>query len=126
VKAWAKSDLISWGAFGLAAGALAGAFGGGGVHSFVSDAVVTGIGWAVFGLLAGALYGLWAGRAVSARRLKSLGPFIAPGTSMIVAWASRPVRQDTIGTLTAPDSQRLILRFSAALRAWACKAGTRP
>jgi hypothetical protein len=30
VKAWAKSDLISWGVFGLAVGALAGAFGGGG------------------------------------------------------------------------------------------------
>jgi hypothetical protein len=72
------------------------------VHSFVSDAVVTGIGWAVFGLLAGALYGLRAGRAVSAGRLKSLGPFIAPGTSMIVAWAGGPVRQDTIGTLTHP------------------------
>jgi len=112
VKAWAKSDLISWGVFGLAVGALAGAFGGGGVHSFVHDTVVTGIGWAVFGLVAGALYGLWAGRAVSARRLKSLGPFIAPGTSMIVAWADGPVRQDTIAALTAPGSQRLILRFN--------------
>ena len=96
----------------VAAGALAGAFGGGGVHSIVTNAVVTGIGWAVFGLVAGALYGLWAGRAVSARRLKSLGPFIAPGTSMIVAWAGGPVRQDTIGPYTTPGSQRLILRFN--------------
>jgi hypothetical protein len=92
VKAWAKSDLISWELFGPVVGALAGALGGGGVHSFVTDAVVTGIGWAVFGLVAGALYGLWAGRAVSARRLKRLSPFIAPGTSMIVAWAGGPGR----------------------------------
>lgn len=112
VKAWATSDLISWGLFGLAVGALAGALGGGGTHPIVDNAVVTGIAWAVFGLVAGALYGLWAGRAVSARRLKRLGPFIAPGTSMVVAWADGPVRQDTIGTLTAPGSQRLILRFN--------------
>jgi hypothetical protein len=112
VAAWAKSDLVSWGLFGVAVGALAGAFGGGGVHKLVSDAVVTGVGWAVFGLVAGALYGLWAGRAVSARRLKSLGPFVAPGTSMLVAWADGPLRQDTLGTLTAPGSQQLILRFN--------------
>jgi uncharacterized membrane protein len=112
VAAWAKADLISWGVFGLAVGALAGAFGGGGVHSFVSDAVVTGIGWAVFGVAAGALYGLWAGRAVSSQRLKSLRPMIAPGTSMLVAWADGPLRQDTLGTLTAPGSQQLILRFN--------------
>jgi len=112
VKAWAKSDLISWGLFGVAVGALAGAFGGGGLHSLVDNAVVTGILWAVFGLVAGALYGLWAGRAVSARRLKSFGHLIAPGTSMLVAWADGPQRQDTLGTLTAPGSQRLILRFN--------------
>jgi hypothetical protein len=65
VKAWAKADLISWGLFGVAVGALMGVFGGGGVLSFVDNAVVTGIAWGVFGLVAGALYGLWAGRAVS-------------------------------------------------------------
>jgi hypothetical protein len=96
----------------VAVGALAGAFGGGGVHSLVDNAVVTGIGWAVFGLAAGALYGLWAGRPVSARRLKSLGPCIAPGTSMIVAWAGKPVTEDILGPYTAPGSQRLILRFN--------------
>ena len=113
VKAWAKSDLISWGLFGVVVGALAGAFGGGGVHAFVDNAVVTGIGWAVFGLAAGALYGLWAGRAVSARRLKGLRGLLVPGTSMLVAWADGPVSADIIGTLTAPGSQRLILRFNA-------------
>ena len=112
VKAWAKSDLISWGLFGVVVGALAGAFGGGGVHSFVSDAVVTGIGWAVFGLVAGALYGLWAGRAVSARRLKGLSGLLVPGSSILLAWADGPVSPDTISTLTAPGSQRLILRFN--------------
>jgi len=113
MKAWAKSDLISWGLFGVVVGALAGAFGGGGVHSFVDDAVVTGIGWAVFGLVAGALYGLWAGRAVSARRLKGLSGLLVPGSSMLLAWADGPVSPDTIDTLTAPGSQRLILRFNA-------------
>ena len=112
VKAWAKSDLISWGLFGVVVGALAGAFGGGGVHSFVSDAVVTGIGWAVFGLVAGALYGLWAGRAVSARRLKGLSGLLVPGSSILLAWADGPVSPDTISALTAPGSQRLILRFN--------------
>jgi hypothetical protein len=112
VKAWAKSDLISWGLFGVVVGALAGAFGGGGVHSFVDNAVVTGVGWAVFGLAAGALYGLWAGRAVSARRLKGLHGLLTPGTSMLVAWANGPVRPEAIGTLTRPGSQRLILRFN--------------
>jgi hypothetical protein len=112
VKAWAKSDLISWGLFGVVVGALAGAFGGGGVHSFVSDAVVTGVGWAVFGLVAGALYGLWAGRAVSARRLKGLSGLLVPGSSILLAWADGPVSPDTIGTLTAPGSQRLVLRFN--------------
>jgi hypothetical protein len=113
VKAWAKSDLVSWGLFGVVVGALAGAFGGGGVHSFVSDAIVTGIGWAVFGLVAGALYGLWAGRAVSARRLKGLSGLLTPGSSILVAWADGPVSTDTISALTAPGSQRLILRFNA-------------
>jgi len=113
VQAWAKSDLVSWGLFGVVVGGLAGAFGGGGVHSFVSDAVVTGIGWAVFGLVAGALYGLWAGRAVSARRLKGLSGLLVPGSSILVAWADGPVGQDTIDTLTAPGSLRLILRFNA-------------
>jgi hypothetical protein len=102
VKAWAKSDLVSWGLFGVVVGALAGAFGGGGVHGFVANAVVTGIAWAVFGLVAGALYGLWAGRAVSARRLKGLRGLLVPGSSMLVAWADGPVRQDSVGTLNAP------------------------
>jgi hypothetical protein len=112
VKAWAKSDLISWGLFGLVVGALAGAFGGGGVHSFVDDAVVTGIGWAVFGLVAGALYGLWAGRAVSARRLKGLSGLLPRGSSMLVAWTDGPLAPDTAEMLTPSGAHRLVLRFN--------------
>ncbi|HEY7010478.1 MAG TPA: hypothetical protein VH395_16125 [Jatrophihabitantaceae bacterium] len=112
VKAWAKSDLISWGLFGLVVGALAGAFGGGGVHSFVDDAVVTGICWAVFGLVAGALYGLWAGRAVSARRLKGLSGLLPRGSSMLVAWTDGPLAPDTAEMLTPSGAQRLVLRFN--------------
>lgn len=112
VKAWARSDLISWGVFGVAVGALAGAFGGGGVHSIVGNALVTGILWAAFGLAAGALYGLWAGRGVSARRLKGLQGLLAPGTSMLVAWTDGPVSPNTFDALAAPGAQRLILRFN--------------
>ena len=79
MKAWAKSDLISWG---------------------------------LFGVVVGALYGLWAGRAVSARRLKGLSGLLVPGSSILLAWADEPVSADTIGTLTAPGSQRLVLRFN--------------
>src|SRR5262249_21192986 len=79
--AWAGSDIVSWGLFGMVFGALAGAIGGGGLHGLVHGAVVTGIGWAIFGLFAGALYGLWAGRSISARRLKGLDTLLEDGTS---------------------------------------------
>lgn len=111
VKAWATSDLISWGLFGLVVGAIAGGFGDG-VVRILDNAVVTGIGWAVFGLAAGALYGLWAGRAVSARRLKGLRGLLTRGSSMLVAWADGPLRPETLDTLARPGSQRLVLRFS--------------
>jgi hypothetical protein len=122
----AKSSLVTWALFGLVFGALAGAFGGGGVHSFVSDAVVTGISWAVFGLLAGALYGLWAGRAVSARRLKGVGRLVAPGTSMLVAWAGKPVTGDTLDRYLTPESQRLVLRFNTVEGGAVLEAASQP
>ena len=62
----ARSDVISWGGFGLVFGAIVGVVGGGGILGFLEDGVATGIGWALFGLVAGALYGLWAGRSISA------------------------------------------------------------
>lgn len=107
-KAWAKSDIVSWGLFGVVVGAIAGAFGGG----IFKGAVVTGIGWALFGLFAGALYGLWAGRATTARRLKGIGPILAPGSSMLLAWAEGPVRRETIDSLAAADAKLLVLLFN--------------
>lgn len=110
--AWAKSDVVSWGLFGVVVGALAGAFGGGGVHGFVDDAVVTGIGWAVFGLVAGALYGLWAGRAVSARRLKGLHGLLRPGTSYLVGWIDGSAPSDSLDALSKGASGELIVNFN--------------
>lgn len=109
--AWAKSDLISWGAFGVVVGAISGAFGGG----ILKGGVVTGIAWGVFGVFAGALYGFFAGRSTSARRLKGIGPLLAPGTSMLLAWGNGD-DQPMIETLTAPQSQQLVLRFNAVER----------
>ena len=85
-----------------------GASGGG----ILKGGLITGIGWGLFGLFAGALYGLWAGRSVSARRLKGIRPLIAPRSSMLLAWAEGSVSQQTIDTLTAPQSQRLVLHFN--------------
>jgi hypothetical protein len=107
-KAWAESDIVSWGAFGVVVGAIAGAFGGG----IFKGAVVTGIGWALFGLFAGALYGLWVGRSTTARRLKGIGPILAPGSSMLLAWAQGPVKQETVDALAAANAERLVLLFN--------------
>lgn len=49
---------------------------------------------------------------MSARRLKGLGPFVPPGTSVLLAWAEGPLSQETIGRWAAPGSQRLVLRFN--------------
>jgi uncharacterized membrane protein len=111
--AWARSDVISWGLFGVVFGAIAGAVGGGGFHGAVTDALVTGIAWAVFGLFAGALYGLWAGRSISARRLRGVGPLLGPGTSALIAWADGPVRPSADDVFSAPGSKRLVLSFNA-------------
>jgi uncharacterized membrane protein len=111
--AFSKSDTISWGLFGLVWGAIVGFAGDGGVLGSIESGLVTGILWALFGVLAGALYGLWAGRAVSARRLKRLGPFVPPGTSLLLAWAEGPLSQETIEQwAAAAGSRRLILRFN--------------
>ena len=111
-SAWARSDTVSWGAFGLVWGAIVGVLGGGGILGFLKDGLVTGIGWAVFGLVAGALYGLWAGRSISARRLKGIGPILAPGTSTVLAWAEGAVHDGDLGPLSQPGAQRLVLLFN--------------
>lgn len=74
----------------------------------------TGIVWAIFGLAAGALYGLWAGRAVSARRLKGIGPLLPPDSSVLLAWAYGDITQQAVADLSTPDSQSLVLRFNPA------------
>jgi uncharacterized membrane protein len=111
VAATSRQSLVSWGGFGVVFGALAGAIDGGGFGGALKGALVTAVIWGIFGLIAGALFGLWAGRAVSARRLKSVGPLLAPGTSMVVAWAAEPVTDDTLDRYLTPGSQRLVLRF---------------
>jgi len=111
--AWARSDVISWGAFGLVWGAIVGALGGGGILGFLEGGVVTGLGWAVFGLVAGALYGLWAGRSISARRLKGVGPLLARGTSALIAWTDGPVRHSENDVLSAAGSKQLVLLFNS-------------
>jgi uncharacterized membrane protein len=112
VWAMAKSDIISWGAFGLVFGAIVGLVGGGGILGFLSDGLATGIGWAVFGLVAGALYGLWAGRSISARRLHGLGDLLPAGSSALLAWSDGPVHPAELEALDDAGSQRLILSFN--------------
>jgi hypothetical protein len=109
--AWARSDVVSWGGFGLVFGAIVGATGGGGVAGFLKGGVATGIGWAIFGLVAGALYGLWAGRSISARRLEGIGPILSPGTSSLLAWADGAVGEHGLDGLERPGAQRLVLSF---------------
>ncbi|MBS1878976.1 MAG: hypothetical protein JST31_05650 [Actinobacteria bacterium] len=104
----AKSDIVSWGVFGVVVGAIAGAGGGG----IVEGGVVSGIAWAVCGAFAGSLYGLWAGRSVSARRLKSVGKLFAPGTSAVLAWARGPAHKPVRDTLAAPGAKDLVLHLN--------------
>ena len=109
--AWARSDVLSWGLFGVVVGAVAGAVGGGGFHGAVSGGVVTGLAWAVFGLVAGALYGLWAGRSISARRLKGVGSLLGNGTSAVLAWADGSVRPEALEAFSSPEAKQLVMRF---------------
>ena len=110
----AKSDVVSWGLFGVAYGAIVGFAGNGGVLSWIDNGVVTGVLWAIFGLFAGALYGLWAGRGVSARRLKGVGSLLPPDSSVILAWAEGGATERTLGALSTPDAKALALRFNPA------------
>ena len=111
-RAFVRSDVVAWGVFGLVFGAVACFRGSRGLLGALENGVITGIGWALFGLLAGALYGLWAGRAVSARRLRTLGPLLPPDTSMVLAWAEGALPQTALAPWSAPGSQQLTLRFN--------------
>jgi hypothetical protein len=108
----ARSNVVSWGGFGLVFGAVAGAIGGGGLLGLLGHGLVTGVAWGLFGLVAGLLYGRWAGQATSAGRLRGVGRLLAPGTSMLLAWADGPVSQETLDLLGAPGAQRLVLHFA--------------
>jgi hypothetical protein len=112
VAAWARSNMISWGGFGLVFGAIAGLTGGGGVLGLLGDTLWTGLVWGVCGLVAGVLYGLWAGQAITARRLKRLGSLVVPNTSMLLAWADGLVSPSTIDVLALPGSQQAVLCFN--------------
>ncbi|MGZ4663484.1 MAG: hypothetical protein ACXV5Q_00140 [Frankiaceae bacterium] len=110
--AMARSDVISWGGFGLVFGAIVGLAGGGGILGFLKDGLVTGVGWAVFGLLAGALYGLWAGRSISAGRLRGIGPLLPPGTSALLAWSNGPASPAVLEAFQEPGGSGLVLGFN--------------
>jgi hypothetical protein len=111
--AFSKSDAISWGLFGVAWGLIVGfAAGDCGVIGSLESGLVIGILLGLFGLVAGGLYGLWAGRGVSARRLKGLGTFVPPDTSLAVAGAEGSLSKEMIERWAANGSQRLILRFN--------------
>lgn len=110
----AKADIVSWGAFGLVYGVLAGFAGDGGVLSGALErGVATAIAYGIFGLGAGALFGLWASRSVSARRLKGIGALVPPDSSMTLGWAGSSASASTIDGWVGSGSQRLVVRFVA-------------
>jgi uncharacterized membrane protein len=106
----ARSNVVSWGAFGLLFGAIAGGVGGG-ILGIVNNAIVTGVAWGLFGLVAGVLYGSWAGQAITARRLKGIRRLLRSGTSILLVWAERPLSQETAAVLDQAGSQQFIVGF---------------
>ena len=121
--AFAKTDIVGWGVFGVAVGLIVGFAGGDdGVLGALKSGLVIGVLWGIFGPFAGALYGMWAGRGVSARRLKGLGAFVPPDTSLVVAWAEGPVSQETV----EPWARDRLAAADPALQPgrWWCRAGS--
>jgi uncharacterized membrane protein len=112
-KAAAKSDVRSWGGFGLVFGAVVGAVGGGGVLGFIEGGLLTALAWGVLGLGAGALYGLVAGTTFSARSLRSVRPASTPGTSTLIAWVGKPITARALGDFMTPGTQSLVLNLRA-------------
>jgi uncharacterized membrane protein len=108
----AKADIVSWGAFGLAYGALAGFVSNGG-PGVIESTAVWGIACGVFGIVAGALFGLWASRSVSARRLKGIGPLVPPNSSLALGWAGSSASAEAIDGWIASGSQRTLMQFVA-------------
>lgn len=110
VGAWARSDLFSWGGFGVVFGLIVGFGGNGGTFGILEEGVVKGLLWGVFGLGAGALYGLWVGRATSARRVKGLGAVLPPDTSTALVWTDKSGVAELAGA-TSAASAHLTLDF---------------
>ena len=117
VKAMSKSDVVSWGGFGLVFGAIAGALGGGGILGIIEGGLV-GHRDRLGRLRPGRGGRLWPlGREmISARRLRGVSGLLPPSTSMLVAWAGRPVTAETIEPLATQGSKGLVLAFSTADR----------
>jgi hypothetical protein len=50
---------------------------------------------------------------MSARRLRGITTILAPGTSVLLAWAAAPLDRETIAMVApAPDAQLLVLGFN--------------
>jgi uncharacterized membrane protein len=111
VAAWAKSDVISWGAFGVAFGLVVGFVGNGGTFGILEEGAVKGVLWGVFGLGAGALYGLWVGRAVSARRIKGLQALLPPDTATALVWLTAGARDGEITRETRASTAHVAIDF---------------
>jgi hypothetical protein len=116
VKAFAHSDMLWWGGFGLVVGALSGWAGGGGILGGTEQGVATAILWGLAGFGVGAIYGLIIVRTISQRGLKSVGSVLSPGTSILVAWvdAAHPLTESVLDEYTKPGSERLVLNFNTA------------
>ena len=69
------------------------------------------IAWAVFGIFAGFLYGLWAGRAVSGRRLRTLGGLLPAGSSAVLAWTDGRPQGPVLDALSDLASESAVLTF---------------
>ena len=111
-RATSRSDVVSWGLFGVVVGALAGYLSTTGILVSVQRGAVTGIGYAVFGLVAGALYGLWVGRGVSARRLRRMGPLLPPNSSTVLAWADDSLSSDELTSWAGGSAAHTTLWFA--------------
>lgn len=109
----ARAEIAGWAIFCAACGAIVGLVGNG-FWGGVGDAAIAGVVGGILGFVAGALYGHFFGRAVSESRLKPVGPLLAPGTSMIVAWAGGALGPEGLAELATPDSQQLVVHFNAA------------
>jgi uncharacterized membrane protein len=113
IRTMAKGDIVAWGLFGVVFGFIAGWAGNGTLFGALERGLLTGVAWGIFGLGAGALYGMWAGRSLSARRLKGLEPLLPPDSSLLVAWGDGAVTSETLARWSAPEAERLILRFDS-------------